>query len=126
MVTHSWVSPTGRAPGGSKNNKTKRYMCLPANPLKIKVKSKSQTRDRNIAQPESRESLEKHWGEVARIFRQTMVTKPHPLSAGEALLVSAQNLARYFRVGGRLSLSGSGRRSARQKSVSSSSQNISP
>lgn len=101
-------------------------MYLPANPLKIKVKSKGETRDRSIAQPESRESLGKHWGEVARNLTQTVVTKPHPLSAGEALLVSVQNLTRYLLVDWRLSMSGSSRTYAHQKSVFSAFQNVSP
>lgn len=62
--------------------------------LQIHSKSEwnqSETRDRNTAQPAS---LGKHWGEVFRNFTQTMVTKPHPLSAGEALPVSVLNLAK--------------------------------
>lgn len=63
------------------------------------MKSKGEARERSTAEAESRESLGKHWGEVARNFTQTMVTKRHPLSAGEALLVSVQDLARYLLVG---------------------------
>lgn len=88
--------------------------------------AKSETRDRNTPQPKSRESPGKHWVEVARNFTQAITTKPHPLSDGEALLVSLQNLARYWLVEGRLSLIGCSRMSAHQKSVSSASQNVSP